>query len=493
MKQFIFAFIYLLFSISNTFSFEAYTVNNRFYAPKIGSYVETEILIPANQLKFVKNEKGKYHAQVEITLLFMKNNNIVTYDKYLLHSLEISDTTKAKMSLIDKKRFALEPGAYTFDAIFVDINSGKEKKLSETFILDAPDAASASISDIAFVDRYARSEENNLFTKSGYYLTPYVLNFYPENINKLTFYAEIYNANKLAAGEQIEVTYSVMRYKTNDVANNIRKAVKMDAREVNVIFSEFNIELLASGNYELVIDAKNSKGEMIAVKKVFFQRSKDVSEVEISADQFQNLAIENSFVEPFTEKDIRYHLRALSASANNNELQTINSLTKNGDVRLMKQYFLNYWTSKNPLDPKAAWLEYNQLIEEVNNLFATCIGKGFGFETDRGRVYMQYGKPNQRLVRTFDPENYPHEVWHYYETNTGKQNNVRFVFLNREYGCDNYKLIHSTALGEIYNNQWATLLQKGPSANSPDEYYDMNQARPFDRNQGSRINTMYKE
>jgi GWxTD domain-containing protein len=488
----LFIVIALALALQDSFSFEAYMVNNRYYAPKIGSYVETEILIPAKELKFTKNDKGKFQAQVEITLLFFKNNNIVTYDKYLLNSIEINDSLNAKLSLIDKKRFALEPGAYTFEAIFVDINSGVEKKLSETFILDQP-GDGMSISDICFVDKYAKSEENNLYTKSGYYMTPYVLNYFPENNNKLTFYAEIYNADKVVPNADIEIHYSVLKYKTTEAPNNMRRSVKVKANAVNVVFSEFNIELLPSGNYEIVVEAKNEAGELLAVKKTFFQRSKNIEDVTITAEQFQNLAIENSFVEPFSESEMRFQLRALLASANSNEQKTISSLLNGNDLRLMKQYFLNYWTSRAPLDPKGAWMEYDALIKEVNSLFQSCLGKGYGFETDRGRVYMQYGKPSQRLTRTFDPENYPHEIWHYYETNVRTQNNVRFVFLNREYGCDNYKLIHSSALGEIYNNQWATLLRKGPSTNSPDEYYDMNQARPYDNTPGSRINTMFKE
>jgi GWxTD domain-containing protein len=488
--------VYILFSLllllQNAYSFEAYVVNNKFYAPKIGSYVETELLIPASKLKFVKNNNGKFQSQIEVTLLYKKNNEIITYDKYLLNSVELSDSTKGKLSLIDKKRFVLKPGAYTMDAILVDINSNEEKVLSETFILDEP-SENLSISDITFIDQYAKSDENNLYTKNGFYLAPYVLNYFPENVNKLTFYSEIYNTQIASANGNVEVNYSINRYKTNDVAANLKKTVNMKSNAVNVVFSEFNIELLPSGNYEVVIEVKNDKDELLAIKKTFFQRSKEIEAAPITTEQFQNIEINNSFVAEFSEAEMKYQYRTLMASANSNEKKTMQALLKNNNLTLMKQYFLNYWTAQNPQNPKAAWEKYQALIDEVNNLFLSCVGKGYGFETDRGRVYMQYGKPNQRQARTFDPENYPHEIWQYYETNEGKQNNVRFVFVNREYGCENYKLIHSTALGEIYNNQWPSIVVKGPSNNRPEEYYDMREARPFDTKQGSRINTMYQE
>lgn len=476
-------------------AFEAFLAVNRFYAPKIGAYIETDILIPASGLKFIQNSKQKFIAQIEITLLVKRNNQIVTFDKYILNSLEFNDGKFVSTSLIDKKRFVLESGVYTLEAYFTDINSTETKSIQETFILDE-NQEDLFISDISFIDHYAKSEENNLYTKNGFHLTPYVLNFFSENINKLIFYAEIYNLNHiLIENAEAELSYSIKKYKSDLPLNStFSNKIPLKPHNVNILFAEFNIESLPTGNYELVVEIRKKNTELLAIKKVFFQRSKTVALAALSTENYQSLSIENTFVNNFTLQELSFQMRALLADASSNEAITIKTLLNQKDEQLMKQYFYNYWNNKNPLNPEAEWKAYNNLIITVNDMFATCLGRGsYGFETDRGRVYMKYGKPNQRNQRIFDSEHYPHEIWHYYQTKDGKQNNVKFVFLNRELACDNYKLVHSNALGEILNNQWPNLIRKGPSNNSPDDYFEMNQANPYDNNVGNRINTMYKE
>lgn len=479
-----------IFNINLAHAFDVFVANQRFYAPKIGSYIETEILIPAKGLKFIQNENKNYQAQVEITLLYKKNGSIITYDKYLLNSIEIADSNSKNISLIDKKRFTLEPGTYTVEGYFKDINSNEEKNYQETIILDF-NQQQVFISDIAFIDSYNPSEENNIYTKNGFQQIPYVLNYFPENINSLIFYSEIYNTQKaISATEMLTVKYAVQKYKTDEVIKELSRSNKVSAKEVNVLFSEFDIKNLPSGNYEIIVEVRKPNDELLAVKKTFFQRSKEITNY--NATEIQNIDVANSFLSDFTFEEMQYQFRALTAIASNNEKQTMDLLVKQNKLELMKQFYLNYWQTINSANPKAEWEKYMVKIAEVNQQFSSCFGKGYGFETDRGRVYLQYGKPNQNLARTYEAGTYPYEIWHYYTTETGKQNNVRFVFVDKTISCNNYLLIHSNALGEIYNNQWATLIKKANNGNTPDEEYDMNKVRTRD-GAGNRINTMFKE
>jgi hypothetical protein len=92
----------------------------------------------------------------------------------------------------------------------------------------------------------------------------------------------------------------------------------------------------------------------------------------------------------------------------------------------------------------------------VQKEFASSIRRGYS--TDRGRVYLQYGPPDNRTVSTYEPAAYPYEIWHYYKL--GNQSNRRFVFYNPDLVSNDYTLIHSDALGEIMNDQWQFLIMK---------------------------------
>jgi hypothetical protein len=91
------------------------------------------------------------------------------------------------------------------------------------------------------------------------------------------------------------------------------------------------------------------------------------------------------------------------------------------------------------------------LVDYVNQEYKTPID--YGFETDRGRVYLQYGPPNHIDGSDREPGAFPYEIWQYYKL-LENQSNVHFVFCNPDEVTNDYSLIHSEALGEINNPRW---------------------------------------
>ena len=81
-----------------------------------------------------------------------------------------------------------------------------------------------------------------------------------------------------------------------------------------------------------------------------------------------------------------------------------------------------------------------------------------GYETDRGRVYLQYGAPDQRSKVESSPNTYPYEVWQYYKLKD--QSNRKFLFYNQDLVTNNYTLLHSDAKGELYDAGWSMKLHK---------------------------------
>ena len=86
----------------------------------------------------------------------------------------------------------------------------------------------------------------------------------------------------------------------------------------------------------------------------------------------------------------------------------------------------------------------------VNDEFGTKLKKGY--ETDRGRVYLQYGPPNKLVDVPSEPNAYPYQIWFYYHI--GNFNNRKFVFYNRDLSSNDYVILHSDMTGEVYNRQW---------------------------------------
>jgi hypothetical protein len=148
--------------------------------------------------------------------------------------------------------------------------------------------------------------------------------------------------------------------------------------------------------------------------------------------------------------------------------------------------------TRNALEPELAWMEYKREVIKVNKQFGTFGLKGYN--TDRGRVYLQYGPPDSRNVVNTDPRAYPYEIWQYntlvnksllQDHTINRQSNKRFVFYNPDLVSNKYTLIHSDARGELSNTQWQMLLNK---RNMTSNNFDQDKV---DDNFGGNVNDNY--
>jgi hypothetical protein len=77
-----------------------------------------------------------------------------------------------------------------------------------------------------------------------------------------------------------------------------------------------------------------------------------------------------------------------------------------------------------------------------------------GWRTDRGRVFILFGEPDEIERFPSSQEAKPYENWHYYSI----ENGVEFVFIDRS-GFGEYILVHSTKRGELRDDDWQRFLQ----------------------------------
>ena len=99
--------------------------------------------------------------------------------------------------------------------------------------------------------------------------------------------------------------------------------------------------------------------------------------------------------------------------------------------------FNKFWESKDP-DPTT---EINELkirfyyrINVANRLFTVM--RREGWRTDRGRVLIQFGEPDQIDDYPFNTEGRPYQIWHYYDDSPYR----RFTFIDENENGD-YRLI----------------------------------------------------
>ncbi len=86
-----------------------------------------------------------------------------------------------------------------------------------------------------------------------------------------------------------------------------------------------------------------------------------------------------------------------------------------------------------------------------------------GWESDRGRVFIIFGEPEDVEVEPFSTTEAPYEIWHYY----GNQQES-FVFADL-IGNGDYLQIYSTIEGEVSYSDWQGMLQNVNQGTGSDE------------------------
>lgn len=432
-----------------------------FYSAESGPYIETYLSVAGNTVEFTKNASGKFQGAIEVTLVFKSEGTIKHADKYNLLSPETDKPENVDFNFLDQQRIQLPNGKYSLEISIADKNAAVEQKpfkTAQAFTVEYyPNII--GISDIELVDSFKKSETTSSaqLVKNGYEIIPFVDNFYPEDIDKLKFYAEIYNTSKVLAADPYLLSYHIETNENKRILESFRGFSKRESSPVGVLLSEFPITDLPSGNYNLVVEVRNKQNEILAFKEVYFQRSNGNKALAANSDNIRSIDVSNTFVAAYTNKDtLADYISSLQPISNAFETTFEGNQLKIADVKLMQQFLYDFWARRNPGNPEQAWINYNNEVKKVNAEFKTLTKRGY--ETDRGRVYLQYGPPNKMHREYNEPSAYPYEIWQYYKVNN--QSNRKFVFYNPDLVTNDFTLIHSDATGETQDGNWQMVIHK---------------------------------
>jgi GWxTD domain-containing protein len=213
-----------------------------------------------------------------------------------------------------------------------------------------------------------------------------------------------------------------------------------------------------SGSYRLelaVVDRNNVQyGNTVSY---YFER---INETELFSD-VESIVLDPAFQASITDDSLQYFLGSLLPISRPAEAKNILATLKTSDKQRARKHIQQFWLQTSGSNAYDAWIGYKKQVQMVEELYATNYQSGF--ETDRGRVYLQYGLPNSIIIKENNPSEYPYEIWHYYKIKV--YSNKRFVFYNPDLVNNAYRLLHSDLIGEQQNYRWQQALSKRNSSN----------------------------
>jgi len=436
----------------NAIAIRVFIDHQTFYNSETGPYIEVLFSFEGKSMKAVKNTDGQYIAQAKCNVILSQGNKVFQFAKFNASGTpSILPTASDFMSV---ERFPLADGIYQLEIVISDANDSISEPLKHSETIEITHLSEGCFfSEIAYVSALTNTIQENAFSKAGYDLIPYVSNYYPTSLNGLILYAELYNSRKLL-GKQVSFAYTICV--TDALQNEIpstKRIIRAEAAEILPLIHTIDISNLLSGDYKVKLEMLDREGKIVCTQFRNFTRNKTL---ENTYTPPSSLDISNTFVARYNNNDSLYaHIQSCLPIAESVERNTIDNILQNADLRTRQSFMYTFWYRRNSVNPEKAWNDYYQDVRAVQKEFGTRIKAGW--QTDRGRVYLQYGKPSTRIVRNNDPDYWPFEIWHYYTTNTGMRDR-RFLFYNTSLNYD-MELLHSDIPNEVRNYDWKNLVR----------------------------------
>jgi GWxTD domain-containing protein len=449
----------LLFIVLTSFAFgkdrelRAYLDSKQFFAPGVGNYVEFHLQFDGKSVNYHGQDDGLM-GELAVIMEIKRDGAVVASDAYRLNTPLMKDSIVE--DFYDLKRFVLDPGMYSLHIVLQDLNSDNDPlENSVSFLIDDLSDAIA-LSDIQVAEAGSRGDGSSPFYKSGYDIIPRLSTFYPEQLNTIPVYFEIYNSRQLE-DSVFGIRQTVINADKNTEVPELTVFTRHYAGEVVPILKKIDISSLPTGRYIVSYTILNRNMLELSTTSYEFERSNDF-ETGLFTDE---IVLDPAFQNSIPQDSLGYFLEALIPISKTAEVKNIFAIAKAKNEEQARRYIQQYWTRTTPQNPYEGWMAYRAQVLLVERLYGNNFQEGF--ETDRGRVYLQYGAPTNIIIKDYSPTEYPYEIWQY--NKIGAFSNKRFIFYNPDLVNNAHRLLHSDMVGELKNPAWPRELAKRNTTN----------------------------
>lgn len=418
------------------------------------TYLETYIRVLGNSTEFIQIQGGNglLQAGVELTFIIKDKDQIVSFEKYVLNSPQM----KVASDFLDVKRFALAPGQYNIEILAIDINKAENNLEIKKRVTINEYNDKVDFSDIQLFGKVEKANADNPLAKNGLYMEPLNYGLLTEDIDVLNIYTEVYKALPISGPNFIK--YTILEGFEDGGSEVMKKVKKLSGVEFEPLLLQLPVDKLVSGNYRLELEVFNKAKVVLKSKSIDFVRSNPAFDLEYWKNY--NSEEENSFVTNMTAVEVKYGLKATSPIVYEPKRSLLDYMIKDAPLKAQKKFLFSIWNDKEPQNTEFHYREYLKFAKAIDLEYNSNVG--YGFETDRGYIFLRYGKPNNVHAVDHEVDAYPYEIWYYNYLEDTNQTNVRFIFYNRSLVHNDYELLHSTCRVEKQNPAWEiNLYQRG--------------------------------
>lgn len=419
----------------------------RFSADSTLSYLEMYYAIRENMLAY-RQDAGGYTGAVVMKWKIARDTVTVASKEWSVpHTVKDTVQLARNQSLMGLESVGLPPGDYTMSVVTYDVvDSTRRDSVLIPLKVDVYPRDREALSDIEFCTSIQSAKDRqSIFYKNTLEVIPNASRLYGTGLPIMYYYVEAYN---LQDGGSNDPHFVVRTAVIDALGSEVITKDKTKPRQHNssAEVGTVNLSALRGGTYTFRVTLMDtSKRPTVSVSKKFFvyrpgtQPDTTLGTVAgfIGRDEFAAMSM--------PEVDEAFARARYIAS--DKEREQYEKLT---DVRAKQKFMTEFWYRRDP-DPVSPINEYR---EEYSKRVAYAAeqytwGSRKGWQTDRGRVYIVYGTPDEIERFPSSAESNPYEIWRY----NNLQGGVIFVFVDRS-GFGDYLLVHSTYRDELQDLDW---------------------------------------
>ena len=407
------------------------------------SLVEFHYSINRDGLTFVRDSAG-WSASADLLLTGRTGDSLGFGDRWLVPA-RLTDTAAVVrgMNLVGVYPVQVRAGEYAVKLLARDRqSSGRRDSITVRMPVAPPATDRVAMSDIEFAASIKTGSKESPFYKNTLNVVPNVGGMYNES-QMCYFYLEVYNL--LLGEDKSDLTMKTAVYDAVGKEILSRERQKKRSGESAVLIDQLAANRFKSGTYSLVVALLDTTKHALAqsARKFYvFNPALGVDSTLLSLGSSLPMAVYSSMEEQELDRDFKWS-RYEMVDAEQVQYKQLNG----ADVK--RKFLSDVWRHR----PPGAREVYMARVTHANENFG-MLGRE-GYRTDRGRVYIVYGPPDDIERHPNESDTKPYEIW----TVNNIQGGVEFDFLQSIQGAD-YELVNSTHRNELHDANWMQYAQQ---------------------------------
>ena len=418
---------------------------NQFRGTGENTEAVVNLMIPKTLFQWIDNgEYYEFEGVVDVRVFINGNSAAQDAFRILESAVDRPGPAERQVSMVQQSRFILSRGSAVFSAAITDLESKQVHMATKNVIIRAIDDSYLTTSDLlvcTFLKREQLMEENSI-NRNGYTMTPNPSGVFGLGRPMLYAYSEIYGLQD--DGGTYTANYILFERSGKEVFRR-GPFVRKKPGESSVETLGINVMGLLAGRYRLRLEVIDDQSD----QRTFIDREFFVVKEQLT-DFKNNFTM---ILDAMENDELRDFIDIVGYFMSESEFQTLIKENRGDRIVQLVDFF-----EKRDLDRKTNENEfYNQIntrLALVDQQFST---RNFsGRKTDRGRVLIRYGRPNDIEPYPANEDRFSYEIWHYDDSDDG----FIFIFINKN-GAGMFEQIHSTHPDEFRNYRWQDMVVRG--------------------------------